>query len=413
MSERRPEFYPLYLTRFANSLGLAALVVLLPFYANEFDPSGFVLGLYTTGLTVAAALSVVPLAWAGDRYDKRTVLLASLSLAALTYAAFAFVGDSLGLVGARFLQGFAATGIGVISLAVIGELAGSDERATYIGQANAWRMAAGAGGTLAAGALYARFGFVAVYAILVVLSATAAIGVYHYIDPDETTVSGFALGDLALNGRILTLAAFRAPYSVAVTLVRSFGLPLYAGLTASGGLALAPFAVGAVIAAEKTTNMLGQPITGRFSDAHGRALFVFAGGGAYGLVALAIPFAPDLADAFGFTQGLPVLSSFPPVLYVLICLNGLLGIADSFREPASMALFADEGEGKGIASSFGIRNLVWRPGNIAAPLLGGWLIDGVGIAWVFYVGGAAAVVGALAFLAILSYNYGVSALAEW
>ena len=55
----------------------------------------------------------------------------------------------------------------------------------------------------------------------------------------------------------------------------------------------------------------------------------------------------------------------------ILLLNGLLGIADSFREPASMALFADEGAGEGITSSFGIRSMVW-PGALLAPLVGGY-----------------------------------------
>lgn len=55
----------------------------------------------------------------------------------------------------------------------------------------------------------------------------------------------------------------------------------------------------------------------------------------------------------------------------LVGLSGLLGIADSFREPASMTLFADEGTDDGdVASSFGIRELIWQSGSVIAPLLG-------------------------------------------
>lgn len=44
-----------------------------------------------------------------------------------------------------------------------------------------------------------------------------------------------------------------------------------------------------------------------------------------------------------------------------------------------MALFADEGEGEGIASSFGIRSLVWRPDAILAPMVGGYLMSNIGM----------------------------------
>jgi len=123
---------------------------------------------------------------------------------------------------------------------------------------------------------------------------------------------------------------------------------LYVGVEASrGGLAFGAFAVGAVLGAEKLTNMLLQPYAGRLSDRYGRALF------------------------------------------------------------------ADEGAGSGIASSFGVRNLVWRPGSVLAPLLGGVLMDGLGMEWVFVVVGATALSGVVTFLGILSYDYGTRALTEW
>ena len=66
-----------------------------------------------------------------------------------------------------------------------------------------------------------------------------------------------------------------------------------------------------------------------------------------------------------------------------------------------------------MAASFGIRELVWRPGSVAAPLLGGWLMAGPGMAWVFYVGGAAAIAGAASFAAVLVWSFGADALRRW
>jgi hypothetical protein len=78
-----------------------------------------------------------------------------------------------------------------------------------------------------------------------------------------------------------------------------------------------------------------------------------------------------------------------------------------------MALFADEGTDDGsVASSFGIRELVWRPGSVVAPMLGGALMT-MQIDWVFFVGGASALSAVLTFLGVLSRNYGTQALTEW
>jgi len=95
-------------------------------------------------------------------------------------------------------------------------------------------------------------------------------------------------------------------------------------------------------------------------------------------------------------------------------LNALLGIADSFREPASMALFADQGtEDGGVASSFGIRELVWRPGSMLGPMLGGYLMTQVGMEWVFYVGASTALTGVAAFLLVGTHLFDRSYLSTW
>jgi MFS family permease len=408
------QFYALYFARFAAGFGISALVTLLPFYINELNPSGLMIGLFTTGLTLAQTGATVPLAWWADRGDKRTVLLAGLGASAVAYGAFALVGSPVAFVGARMIQGVAITATGLTSLALVGELAPVDERANRIGTANAFRFAASIAGAGAATALYQLYGFDVVFALLVSMLTAGVLVVYGVVDPDPTRIEGFPFSDLAINRRILTMTAFRSQYAVAVTLVRTW-VPIYAGVAAGkGGLAYAPVAVGVVYGAERFTNMLAQPYTGRLSDRYGRAGFVFLGGGLYGLVALLVPAAPWFGAFLPVPGSLQFLSEIGPAFVPLVVLNGCLGVADSFREPASMALFADEGsDGDGVASSFGIRELVWRPGSIAAPLLGGFLMTQVGMEWVFFVGAATAFTGIGAFLAILAYDHGTAALTTW
>ncbi|MEF8856236.1 MAG: MFS transporter [Haloplanus sp.] len=407
------QFYPLYLTRFVSSLGFIALLTLLPNYVDTLGATGIVVGLFVTALGVGRTAALVPLGWAADLYDKRAILLASLALSAVAYALFTVVDTAAGFIVARTLQGLGVVGTGIVSLALVSDLAAADERANQIGKYNSWRMAAGVVGTLGAGVVYDRYGFDPIFAVLVVLFVLAFLGVWHLVDRDRSRIAGFAFFDLALNERILTITSFRVQYAVSVTLVRNW-VPILVGVsTARGGLALSTTAVGAVVATEKFTNMLGQPVAGRLSDRVGRGMFVVLGGGLYGLVALAIPLAPDAGRALGLSTTLPLLGAVPGVFFVVLGLNGLLGVADSLREPASMALFADEGKDNGITSSFGIRGLVWRPGALLAPLLGGHLMDSVGMDWVFVLGGGTALTGVLTFVALVSNRYGIRELGRW
>jgi len=164
------------------------------------------------------------------------------------------------------------------------------------------------------------------------------------IDLDQR-IEGFAFTDIALSRRILTTTSLRARYAVAVTLVRDW-VPIHVGVSiARGGLVATAVVVGTVVAAETFTTVLGRPRTGRLADRHGRAAFVALGGTTYGPVALAVPFAPAVSGALPPGRGLslPFGVKLAPAMLVVLGPNALLGVADSSREPASMATFADEG----------------------------------------------------------------------
>ena len=419
------QFWALYLTRFTEGFGFITLITLLPTYIDTLDPqtttvlgvtisAGFIIGMYTTGFTLAQTAAVIPLAWAGDRFDKRTVLLVVLAVGAGVYALFPLVDSSLSFIGVRILQGVVVTGAGLMTLSLVGQIADVGHRAEKIGRANAASFAASILGSLSAGVVYDAVGFGLVFTIIAGLMVCAWTVVWWILDPDPTRVEGFPFADLAVNRKLLTVSAFRAQYAFAVTIVRTW-VPIYAGTAVSGGgLAVGATAVAVTVTAEKATNMVGQLFTGRLSDAYGRSLFVFAGGSAYGVIAVCIPLSPAVGDALGAALTLPVLGELPAAYLPLIVFSGLLGVADSFREPASMALFADEGTDEGgVASSFGIRELVWRPGSVAGPLIAGWLMVEVSMASVFYVGGAFALIGAFTFLAVLARDYGRGALTRW
>ena len=424
-ADSRSQLRALYLTRFAEGFGFITLLTLLPTYINALDPrattvlgvsisAGFIIGMYTTGFTLAQTVAVVPLAWAGDRFDKRRVLLGALGVGAGVYALFPVVDSSASFVLIRALQGLVVTGASLMTLSLVGQVAAVGTRADRIGKANAASFGASIVGSLSAGAIYDAVGFRPIFAVIAVLMILAWVVVWGGLDPDDTRVEGMPFTDLAVNRKIVSITAFRAQYAFAVTMVRTW-IPIYAGTSmAAGGLAVGATAVAVTVTVEKATNMVGQLFTGRLSDGYGRSLFVFAGGGAYGLVAVAVPFAPALGAALGTNATLPVLGELPHAYLPLVGFSGLLGVADSFREPASMALFADEGTDEGgVASSFGIRELVWRPGSVAGPLAAGWLMVEVSMASVFYVGGAFAITGVAAFLAILVFDHGRDALTTW
>ncbi len=154
-----PPFFALYCSRFASGFGFITLTTLLPKYIETLDPSavtvlgltlsaGVVIGLFTTGFTLSSGLAVVPIAWWGDRGDKRRVLLAGLVLGVGVYAAYPFVESSLAFILLRVVQGVVFVVLSLMSLGLVGQLATTGTRANYIGKANAWAFAASIVGSI-------------------------------------------------------------------------------------------------------------------------------------------------------------------------------------------------------------------------------------------------------------------------
>ncbi|MHB9286920.1 MFS transporter [Halobacteriales archaeon Cl-PHB] len=182
MTARR-QLYPLYLARFAGSLGFVTLMTLMATYIERLGATGLVAGLFVAALGVGRALAIVPVGWAADRFDKRLVLLLSLALSGVAYGLFPFVTTPAGFVLARTLQGLGIVGTGMVSLALVGDLARNDDRARQIGKYNAWRMAAGILGSVGAGATAEFVGLDPIFAVLVVLFGFAVVGVWGLVPP--------------------------------------------------------------------------------------------------------------------------------------------------------------------------------------------------------------------------------------
>ncbi|MBS3793253.1 MFS transporter [Candidatus Bipolaricaulota bacterium] len=377
-SEER-KFLPLYITRFSISLGITALLNFIAIYADLFEASGFWVGMFTTSYSTVQLVTLLPIGWISDRFNKKKILLGGLAVLATSYVGFIFVSGVVSLTVTRVIQGIGFAAAGTTCLAITGELAPEETRGKIIGTSNAWRLLSSALGSVAGGWMVQRWGFTIPYLVLAFATILSALLTYIFVEEDEARITGFTFKAHITNRRIQSLAWFRSFYAFSVMMVRIY-VPVFARLA----LSLSAFQVGALLATEKLTNMLLQRYSGKISDQLGRFTILSVGGSAYALGAIFIPFQS------GF--------------WGLIAINGFLGVADSLREPASMALFAEEGQGSGIASSISLRSIIWRPGSIIAPLIGGLIMDWVGFGYVFWLASAFSVIG-LVFMGVSRMLY--------
>ncbi|MFP4646784.1 MAG: MFS transporter [Candidatus Acetothermia bacterium] len=230
-------------------------------------------------------VSLLPIGWISDRFNKKVILLGGLATLALSYLGLIFVRGVVSLTVARIFQGVGFAAAGTTSLAITGELAPQKTRGNIIGTSNAARLLSSALGSVVGGLMLQRWGFASPYMMLFVLTTISGVPTYRYIKKDEKRIEGLAFNVHIANKRIQSISWFRSCYAFSVMLVRTY-VPVFARLA----LSLSATQIGLILASEKLANMLLQRYSGKISDRIGRFSMLFLGGLLYGAGAVFIPF---------------------------------------------------------------------------------------------------------------------------
>jgi len=181
---------------------------------------------------------------------------------------------------------------------------------------------------------------------------------------------------------VRALVLFRLSFSVGKMAVIIF-LPILARRE----FGIGAFAIGWILAGGKITKALLQGYIGDITDQYGnRAKFVAVGALVYGLGVALIPLSIPVEEVvgrfhFGYLGRGQVLGGGFIVLFLAYA---VLGIGDSIRLPASMALFVEEGEKyDSVASAMSLRSISWKVGQTVGPIGVGLIKDFVGTAEAF------------------------------
>jgi DHA1 family multidrug resistance protein-like MFS transporter len=398
---RDQEFLALAASGFARRQANGTILIALALYADLFGTTGFVEGLFGTAFAVTQLLVVLPLGRAIDTGNARHYLLAGLGLNVVVLAAFTLVGDPVHVVIVRMLQGVAASLLWLAASSVVGEISPEGARGRWLGSYNQVGSLSSLLGDVVGGYLLYAHGFAATYAVLSAVTLLAGLLVARYLRNDPggraTQASGLdALRALLDRPMVRSLVAFRVAFSVGKMSVLLF-LPIYARRT----FGVSALAIGAVLAGGKATKALTQGWLGGAADRLGRARFVAGGAGLYAVGTAAIPLAGVAQETFApvTLAALDHSVVVQPAVAALFVTYSVLGVADSVRIPASMALFVSEGEPHdAVAASFSLRSLSWKVGHFAGPLITGVVTDAAGRPAAFLTAAAFVALGTVVFV---------------
>lgn len=402
----KPEFLALTSLRFVVGMAFATIIIALALYADLFEASGVVAGLFGTAYAVVRLFLVLPLGRKIDLGNSKRWLLLGLGLNVLLLVGFTLVETIEHVIALRGLQALGGTVLWITGAAVVGEISPEGDRGLWIGTYNQARSVGSLGGDLLGGALLFLYGFSTTYVVLIVLTLVATVAVVVFVRDDPGTRSDPAdatgletFGRLLGRRAVLALVAFRFGFSFGKMAVVLF-LPIYAR-TEFGMSALL---IGGILAGGKLTKGVAQGYVGGYADRVGSLhWFVVAGTFGYAIGTALIPAAGVAAGTFPSVSLTGPWGSVTlvPAFFALFLAYAVLGIADSLRIPTSMTLFVEEGEHyDAVAGSLSLRSVAWQVGAIVGPLAVGGMLDYVSFAAGFWLAAGFMVVAGLAFVVL-------------
>lgn len=334
------------------------LVPLLPRYARDLHLNQMEVGILFGSYAVALLLATFPIAILTDRHGRRAVMLWGLAGLGITTLVFAFSTQYWLLVLARFLQGIAGSATWLPGMALLADHFPSESRGKAMGTAFAAANLGVLIGPPLSGLLVEHAGHAAPFLLGAVLVALDAAG-RAFLLPAVEPVRGPRLPfrQLLSNPTIRVFAGAMALGSCFWALLEST-LPIHLDRR----FGQSPAQIGFFFAAAALAHTFTSPMMGRLSDRIGRVRVLRIG------LALAVVLLP-----------LPVL--LPSPWLVVLAMLGLGATASFIMSPCSPAV-ADQVERQGsqsFASAFSILNLAYSVGLMVGPLVGGALVQALGL----------------------------------
>jgi MFS family permease len=406
---RDREFIALSGTAFARAQAYSTIAIALALYADVFNTTSTVEGLFGTAFALVQLLVVLPIGRYVDTHNAKRVLLAGLLVNVGVFGGY-FLADSIAdVLLVRLFQGFGASLLWVTGSTVVGEISPGGERGQWLGTYNQVGAFSSLAGDIVGGALLTLYGFQETYVVLGSVTLGASVLLYLFLrenpggrkDPEEST-GRETLQNLLSRRTVRALVTFRFGLSFGKMAVITF-VPIYART----GFGMSAILVGVLLAGGKLTKALTQGVVGGYTDRVGSKHYFVAGGAlVYVLGTAMVPFAEFAHLLFPTVvvplASLPALSgsvTLVPAFFLLFVAYGICGVGDSIRLPASMALFVEEGEQfEAVAGSLSLRSIAWKVGQVIGPLLIGVVWDATGVFTAFAIAAGAILVATVAFV---------------
>ncbi len=376
MNKSRNFAYVTFADLVARSAYQMGKTPLLPIFAASLGATGAILGFIVSVSTLTGMVLKPFIGIFSDRWGRRSWLIMGTAFFVIMPFIYRFVHTPEQLFVVRLMHGLATAIYGPVTLAYVAEQAGQ-HRAEKLGRFGMARSAGYIAGPAAAGWLLLFMDPVGVFTLIGLMSSLVFIPVLLLAEstppikqnrlPLQQQISQ-ALRSGSRTPAVWLSGGLEAMVYIATYAIKVF-LPIYAL-----SIGVSVVMVGLFFATQEAVQMILKPWGGRLGDRWG-----YRWGICLGMIALGVT--------------LPLLT-LPKTGVGLVVLSALMGVAQAFIFPSTVALVSMRVDGQHLGAGMGLIGTLKNAGKVAGPILGGLLIQWFDYAWTFWLLGLMLILGA-------------------
>ena len=350
--------------------GVGFVIPFLPLFARQLGASGFALGLLVAGFSLSLAV-VQPFAGSfSDNYGRKRFLSAGLVIFAVCGFGYNWADSVTDIMVVRFVQGIGAGMVFPVVTAYMADWAPPQHEGRYMGLFNVSMMAGFGSGPIIGGILNDLFGIKAAFygmgcasiLALIIVVVTLPEARARKVNNENTRlfdVFRAIIKDRRMRGVLLVRM------NMMVAIFSSF---VFLPVIMSEELNTSATMIGVVITSRTLLSATLQIPFGWLADRYNRVM----------LTIISVLTVAILISLFGFST----------MVWHVMILFILMGVAEALFLPTTSALAMERGHAFGMGATMGIFNTALTLGMFVGSISIGFLIDqfGFGLAYVIIAG---------------------------
>jgi len=372
-AHKQRTFIILFIAIFVAMLGVGVIAPTMPIYAKTLGASGFWLGMIYASFSFSRLIFMPIAGHLSDTRGRKAFLILGLLIYALASVGYIWSHSVIQIAWIRMLHGIGSAMVIPIATAVIGDISPDGKEGRMMGNFQVALFLGFGAGPLLGGLVMQTWSINEVFLVMGCMSLFSMLIIARFL-PESSESSRRILPErrwkqLWSECHFRGIFLFRFANAVGRASILSF-LPVFADR-----LQLSPGQIGFLVSLNIFITAILQRFTGKLADRVSRSLLITTGNTIAALSICILPLAKGLSH--------------------LILFGIIMGFGSAIAFPAAGAVATTLGRKHGMGHVMGQFNMAMSIGGITGALLAGWIMDLLGMNYVFFVSGGIGLLGSI------------------